>query len=221
MSKIVVVAPHPDDEILGAGGYLLKHKEMGDDIFWLIITDMKESYGYSFERCKTRKTEIEKVATALGVNKVYNLELQPAGLEKYPTGTLIKAISEVFQEIKPDIVILPNEADVHSDHGIVFKAAYACTKTFRYPTIKKVMCMEVISETDYAVYNKGFIPNYFVNIEEYIEQKVKIAEIYESEIQLSPFPRSKESLYALSVIRGASCFCKNAEAFCVLKSIEN
>lgn len=221
MSRIIVVAPHPDDEVLGAGGYLLKHKEAGDELFWLIVTDVKVEYGYSEEKCSIRKEEIKKVGKALGFKKTYNLGLEPAGLEKYTISYLTKKISNVFKEVKPEIVILPNELDVHSDHGIVFRAAYSCTKAFRYPEIKQIMSMEIVSETDYAVLGKEFSPNYFVNIEKYIEDKAKIAEIYESEMQEMPFPRSRENLYALSVVRGATSFCKNSEAFCILKKIED
>lgn len=221
MKRIIVVAPHPDDETLGAGGFLLKRKKQGDEIYWLIVTDVKEEYGYSKEKCATRSTEIKKVKEAFGFKKVYNLGLEPAGLDKYETGDLVRKISAVFQEVLPNIVILPNEADVHSDHGVVFRAAYACTKAFRYPQIKMIMCMEILSETEYTASECAFSPNYFVNIEEYIGKKIQIANIYKSEIQSPPFPRSVENIEALSIFRGGGMCVRNAEGFRIIRIMED
>ena len=91
-------------------------------------------------------------------------------------------------------MILPYLYDPHSDHRIVFDAAYACTKTFRFPSINKVMCMEIISETDNALPVRGFVPNYFVNIDNYLEKKIEILQVYKNEIGISPFPRSIEAV---------------------------
>ena len=220
MKKIIVVSPHADDETLGSGGYLLKHKEQGDQIFWLNITDIKEEYGYSVEKCMLRKKEIEQVNKEFGFEKMYNLQLKPAGLDQYDIGYLVKKISEVFKEVRPQIIILPNRTDVHSDHRIVFEAAFSCTKAFRYPEIEWIMCMQVLSETDYADNAEGFLPNYYVNIEKQLLQKIEIAKIYESEIQEFPFPRSEECIRALAVLHGGSCFCKAAEAYRIVKGIE-
>lgn len=220
MKRILVVSPHPDDETLGAGGYLLKHKEAGDEIYWLNITDVKEEYGFTLERCLSRKKEIERVKEEFGFKELYNLQLKPAGLDEYDKGYLIGKISEVFKKVKPQIVILPNKTDVHSDHGIVFETAYSCTKAFRYPEIEMVMCMQILSETDYADSIDGFMPNYYVNIEKQLGKKVQIAKIYKSEIQELPFPRSEECIKALAVLHGGSSFCKGAEAFRIVRKIE-
>lgn len=218
--KVLVISPHADDETLGAGGSLLRYKAQGKTIFWLNITDMKEEYGYSKERVQERKEEIEKVKKAYQIEKFYNLELEPAGLDKYDLSFLVQKISEVVGEVQPDTVILPYQHDVHSDHKIVFEAAYSCTKIFRYPTIKKIMCMEILSETDFAVSNVGFIPNYYIDISDYIEQKISIMRNYKSEIKEAPFPRSEESIRGLAQYRGAGAGVKFAEGFQILKIIE-
>ena len=220
MKRILVVSTHPDDETLGTGGYVLKHKQAGDEIYWLNITDMKEEYGYTKERCDVRAEEIERVKDLFGFNELYNLRLKPAALDTYEKGFLVGKISEVIKEVKPQIVILPNKTDVHSDHGIVFEAAYSCTKAFRYPEIEFVMCMQILSETDYSDSVDGFIPNYYVNIENQLEQKIEIAKIYASEIQNFPFPRSEECIRALAVLHGGSSFCRGAEAFRIVRQIE-
>ena len=220
MKKIMVVSPHPDDESLGAGGYLLKEKKRGNQIFWLNITNVKIEYGYSEEKCRTRNQEIDEVNKLFSFDGFYNLELEPAGLDKYEKKYLVEEISKVFGSVRPIIIIVPNVTDVHSDHKIVFDAVWACTKAFRYPFVETIMSMQIISETDYCVPDEGFVPNYFVNIEAELEKKIDILKTYKSELMALPFPRNSETVIALAVINGAASYCKAAEAFRIIKMIE-
>ena len=96
----------------------------------------------------------------------------------------------------------------------------ACCKSFRTPSVEKIMCTEIISETDYADSDYGFVPNYFVDISEYIDEKIRILAIYNSEVKESPFPRNEEAIRGLAKYRGASCYAHYAEAYRVLKIIE-
>lgn len=220
MSKnVVVVAVHPDDESLGAGGTLLKYKKKGYNLFWLIVTGMKKEYGWSQERIDKRESEINTVSDLYGFTETIKLDFKPAGLDEYPVGELVGSISKVFSRVKPNIVILPNRSDIHTDHTVTFDAAFSCTKKFRYPSISQIMTMEVLSETDFS-YKDEFIPNYFVNITEHFEGKLHAIEQYESEVIQHPFPRSKRSIEALAVLRGAQAGCEYAEAFHLLKCIE-
>lgn len=218
--SVLVVSPHPDDETLGACGTILKYKREGKKIYWLNITDVKEEYGYDKSSVEKRNEEISKVKELYNFDGFYNLRLNPAKLDEYGKSYIIALISDVINDIKPDTIILPYENDVHSDHRIVYECVFSCTKVFRYPYIKKVMCMEIISETDFASSQNGFIPNYFVDITDFIEDKMEIINIYESELGNHPFPRSLESLKALAVLRGVSCGVRYAEAFKLIKFIE-
>jgi hypothetical protein len=98
----------------------------------------------------------------------------------------------------------------------------ACTKSFRYPFIKRVLMYECLSETEFApaLPEKAFIPNYFVDISDFIDKKLEIMEIYESEIDEHPFPRSLNNIKALAHFRGASVGVNYAEAFQLLKFID-
>lgn len=220
MKKIMVVSPHPDDESLGAGGYLLKEKKRGNQIFWLNITNVKMEYGYSEERCRTRNQEIDDVKDLFAFDGFYNLELEPAKLDKYEKKYLVEEISKIFTKVKPNIIVVPNATDAHSDHKIVFDAVWACTKAFRYPFVETIMSMQIISETDYGIPDEGFLPNYFVNIEEELDKKIDILKIYKSELIAPPFPRNPETVKALAVINGAASYCRAAEAFRIIKMIE-
>lgn len=218
--KILIVATHPDDETLGAGGYMLRAKAEGKEVHVLNITDMTADYGYSEEKIQERTKEIETMIKAYDLNGYYNLRLQPANLDTYSSSELIDRVSKVFKEVEPNIVILPYHKDVHSDHRVIFDICYSCTKSFRYPFIKKILMMETPSETDFAFFEEAFKPNYFVDITDYIDKKVEIAKIFKSEIGEHPFPRSEKNIRAYGTIRGVVAGVEAAEAFVLLKEIE-
>jgi N-acetylglucosamine malate deacetylase 1 len=219
MNKVLVVAVHPDDETLGCGGTLLKHKHKGDEINWLIATDIKESEGYNEKTVKSREAEIIKIKKLFDFNSVNRLGLSTAKIDKYSISELIQKISSVINKVKPNIVYLPFKGDVHSDHKYIFDAAYSCTKSFRYPFIKKIYSMEVLSETEFSPDDNGFIPNLFVDISDYIDKKIEAMKIYEGEIGSHPFPRSERNIRALATYRGAISNCNYAESFKILKEI--
>lgn len=222
MRNIVVISAHPDDEVLGVGGTLLRHKEKGDNIYWLITTNIFEEQGFSRKRIETRQEEIKQVALELGVKKTFMLNYPTMELSTSSLIKMVPKISEVFHEIEPEIIYCLNRSDAHSDHRITFDAVMACTKSFRYPFIKQVLMYECISETEFApnLPEKVFIPNYFVDISKYIQEKIKVMKIYESEIGNHPFPRSLKNIEALATYRGASVGVEYAEAFQLIKYID-
>lgn len=218
--NIIVIATHPDDETLGCGGALFKHAAKGDKVFWLIVTAMKKECGYNDAQIMKREGEIKSVNKKYGFAGIYQLEYPTTRLDAVPLTDLIKRISSVFDEVKPDIVYLPFYGDVHSDHGRVFDAAYSCTKIFRRPTIKKILMMETLSETEYAPPSRGaFIPNYFVDITDHYGDKLEALKLYGGEMKPHPFPRSEENISALATLRGSMAGCKYAEAFMLLKAV--
>jgi len=216
--NVLVVSPHPDDETLGAGGTLLKFKNQGHKIYWLNVTNMKTEYGYKQERVDERNAEIELVKSAYSFEGFWNLELEPAGVDKYDMGQLVSKFKVVFEKIKPELLLIPYRFDVHSDHRVIYDAVYSCTKSFRVPYLKTVLSMEIISETDQAPQENGFVPNVFINIDDYIERKLEIMNIYKSEIDTAPFPRNANAIKGLAAYRGATGYYNNCEAFCLIKS---
>ena len=151
--NVLIVSPHPDDETLGAGGTLLKLKEKGHKIYWLNVTNMKTEYGYSAERVSERNKEIQKVKDAYRFDGFWNMEMEPAGMDKYEARVLVSHFKKVFEEVRPELLLIPYGYDVHSDHRIIFDTVYSCTKSFRAPYLKTVLSMEILSETD-----KGQLP---------------------------------------------------------------
>ena len=216
-NKVLIVAVHPDDETLGCGGTLLKHKANGDEIHWLICTTIDKSHNYY----ETREKEIEEVGKLYNFDSVNNLRLKTMQVDEYSMSELVGKISKVINEVQPNIIYLPFKGDVHSDHRKIFEASYSCTKSFRYPFIKKIYMIETLSETEFAPSTKedSFISNVFVDISEYFEKKIEIMKVFESEIAPHPFPRSERNLRAIATFRGATCGCEYAESFMLLKEI--
>lgn len=217
MSKILVVAVHPDDETLGCGGTLLKHKADGDSIHWLICTESDSVNPFY----SIRENEIQRVIEEYGFESTHNLKLKTMQVDEYTMSELVGKVSKIIVEVQPEIIYLPFKGDVHSDHRKIFEAAYSCTKSFRYPFIKKIYMMETLSETEFAPSTKedSFIPNVFVDMSNFMDKKIEIMKIFESEIGEHPFPRSEKNLRALATLRGATAGCEYAESFVLLKEI--
>ena len=221
MNTVIAIAPHPDDETYGCGGALLRHRDLGDTVHWLIMTSMSNELGYSDEKINQRKHEIKKVSEAYGFHAVHELHFPPARLDHIPMQDLVVAMSEIFHAIKPTIVYLPFRGDVHTDHRVVFDSVSACTKWFRFPTIKKVLAYEALSETGFNInpHIHAFNPNSYINIDKFLQKKIDIAHIYESECAPFPFPRSEKAILALSHFRGSLAGFHAAEAFMLLREI--
>jgi LmbE family N-acetylglucosaminyl deacetylase len=166
--KTLVVAPHPDDELLGCGGTLLRRVSEGGTVGWLLMTAITECAGWSAERIQQRAAEIDRVREGLQIARdhFYALGFPTTELDTLPRSLLVKRISEVFSDFQPDEVFLPYPGDVHSDHRETFEAASACTKWFRNCSIKRVLVYETLSETNFGIdpSDSGFKPNVFVDI---------------------------------------------------------
>ena len=215
--KILVVSPHPDDETLGAGGTILRLTAEGNEVFWLNITRMTEAK-FSKEMIERRKAQLEKIENFYGFSKVYHLNMPTTELDNADSSKAIDMIGAVIGEVRPETLILPDYNDVHSDHKRVFEWCYSCSKVFRYPYIKKILTMEIVSETDFSGLN-AFFPNYFVDITDYMEGKIQALRVYDTEMAAPPFPRSEENVRALATVRGAMAGVRYAEAFRLIKYI--
>lgn len=219
-NKALVVAVHADDETLGCGGTLLKHKAQGDEIYWLLLTGPTKNHpsGFMDERIQHRAELVQHVKEAYGFDGLEYLELPTQLLHTLDLRDIIKKISEVFKRIQPNIIYTMFANDVHSDHRVAFDAVYSCTKSFRYPFIERIYMMEALSETEFAlsVPAKTFIPNVYVDITDFIDRKLEIMQMYPKEVMPAPYPRSLSSIKALARVRGSRAGVMYAEAFMLL-----
>lgn len=221
IKKLLVVAPHPDDETLGCGGTILRYKEQGNSIHWLIFTGNNKELGFSNDRIQSRSQEIKKVSAMYSFDSVNQLEFATATLDFLPMQELVQKTGNIIEKIKPEEIYLPFPGDAHTDHKIVFQTVSACSKWFRYNFIRRILAYETLSETDFNLNPliNSFRPNVFIDISNYLQKKIEIMKIYQSEISDFPFPRSEKAIRSLAELRGASAGCKAAEAFILLKEI--
>jgi len=211
--KILAIAPHPDDETLGCGGTLYKHKAEGDEIYWLIVTGISEDTGWANDAVIKRDNEMNAVSKKYGFSDVFNLRLPTIKIDTLPLSDLIGKITDVYRKMKPEVIYMPFAYDVHTDHQIIAKALQSTFKWFRYPHIKKVYMYETPSETEFNfVENRVFRPNVFINISQYLGNKIKTMKIYDGEMGDFPFPRSEKAIRSLAVLRGSQSGFESAEA---------
>jgi LmbE family N-acetylglucosaminyl deacetylase len=222
MKKVLFVAVHPDDETLGCGGTILKHKSSGDSVNWLIISNISESDGWDGTIVERRQKEIDEVAALYGFDHTIKLDFPAIKLDTVPMVDLVGAIGRAVEEISPEIIYVPNRSDIHTDHQIAFKAVISSTKNFRYPFIKRVLMYECLSETEIspALIENMFMPNVFVDISEQFEKKIEIMKIYKSELMDAPFPRSIKAIETLARYRGLRIGKEYAESFMLIEEIE-
>jgi LmbE family N-acetylglucosaminyl deacetylase len=216
--KTIVIAPHSDDEVLGVGGTLLRRIAEGAKVAWLIVTTISVELGWSKEKVKQRADEVKRVTELFGFDEVFTLNFPTTQLDRVPMSDLVAGISEAFRSFEPEEVFVPHPSVVHTDHPMVFDAAASCTKWFRYPSVKRILACETLSETDFGLgADQGFRPNAFVDIEPFLANKLRAMDIYESELGVFPFPRSHEATRALAALRGEASGFKAAEAFELLR----
>jgi N-acetylglucosamine malate deacetylase 1 len=209
--KVLTISVHPDDETLGCGGSILKHKLNGDEVYCIYITNGNEFQAKA----------IQTINKMFNFDKSYQLGFPETTLDDISLNDIIPKLTTVINEIKPEVVYMPNRSDVHSDHRRTFEALMAVTKTFRYPYITKILMCEVISESDFApaLAENAFQPNVFVDISDFMAKKLEIMNVFESELLESPNTRSIDSITAYNRYRGSQINCMYAEAFMLLKEI--
>ncbi len=218
--KSLVVAPHPDDEVLGVGGTLLRRKAEGAKLGWLIMTRISVEAGWSSEKVLKRQQEITQIAELFGFDSVFELGYTTTQLDQIPMSEIVNAVSGVIESFTPNEIFVPHSSDIHSDHRVTFDACASSIKWFRSPSIKRVLAYETLSETDFGLGpDRGFQPNVFMNIEAHLENKLRAMSIYSSEVREFPFPRSDMAIKALAALRGANSSFIAAEAFELLREI--
>jgi LmbE family N-acetylglucosaminyl deacetylase len=213
--KILVVAAHPDDEILGCGGTILKHINNGDDVNILFISDGESSRknGTSI-KIDQRKKKAIKVARLLGSRSPIFLNLKDNSLDGYLLLEIIKKIELVFKKIRPEIIYTHFKNDLNVDHQITYKAVMTVCRPGEMNFVKEIYSFEISSSTDWAHPQlDAFRPNVIVDIGRFLKKKISLIKIYSKELRRYPHSRSLKSIKNKSQFRGNQFSLKHAEAF--------
>lgn len=213
--KVLVIAPHADDEVLGCGGTILKMISCGVAVNICYVTSPYFP-NWTNEYISNRKKEIELFKKSASIEAIYKLDYGAATLTVQNQSKISKNISEIVKKVNPDTVLIPFPGDLHTDHTIVNKASKVACRPF-HSNVKNIWEYETLSETEWG--DIPFSPNLYVDIEDHIDKKISLMEIYKSEIFKFPHPRSKESIKILSKKRGTEAFLNNAESFSIVREI--
>lgn len=217
--RILAIAAHPDDETLGCGGTLLKHKAANDQLFWAILTQATAP-PWTADAIQRKSSEVERVAHAYGMKRYFKLGFPAARLDTVPQGELIDGIQTVLAKVKPEVVYLVHPGDVHTDHRAVFTAAMSALKPFSMSRfgVRRLVSYETLSSTEAAPpLDWGFMPNIFNDMTSHMDRKIKIMKLYQSERQPDPLPRGPAAIRALARYRGATIGAWFAEAFMLIR----
>lgn len=215
----LVIAPHPDDELLGCGGTLLRRKAEGSETAWILVTETRS--GSIGPDPATRDREIESVRAGLDIplDRLVRLGHATTTLDTVPVAELVGGLAAAISRIAPNEVLIPHPGDAHSDHRIVAEAAIAATKWFRQPSIMRILAYETLSETGLGA-GPEFRPDVHIDISPWLDQKIELTRNYPSEFGMFPFPRSAESVRSLAAFRGSNSGFVAAEAFQVIVARE-
>lgn len=212
MSKVLVVAAHPDDEVLGIGGIVLKHTEKGDEVRSVIFCE-GESLRYHGDVGQSRA--IEEAAAVLGVSHVYRLQYPDQKLDTYTLTELITPLEKISEEFKPDIVYCQSACDANRDHKILFEAANIAFRPLD-SWIREFYTFYTASSTEWGV-PRNFVPDTWVDISEVLERKIEAFESYHSEVREYPHPRSSEALRNQAHFWGNQCCMDAAEVLMTVR----
>jgi LmbE family N-acetylglucosaminyl deacetylase len=220
MKNILVIAPHPDDEVLGCGGTIAKRVLVGDEFYLCVVT---KAYPPEWTEAdiKRRREEVFRANKILGIRNIHFLDFPTVKLNTIPHKELDEAISQIVKKVQPEMVFLPHRGDVNQDHRLVFDAAMVAMKPELGSTIKKILSYETLSETEWAAPFREdvFIPNSYVDISETLEVKLKAMSEYRSELKQFSHPRSLQAISALAKVRGSTIGVEAAEAFELIREM--
>lgn len=213
--RYLIVAAHPDDEVLGAGALIHSAARNGDEVYVCLLSH------WSPTRDDNLDDGINESHSILGVKKNYVADFGCMRFKDADHHEIVRFIESCIKDCKPDVLVTHHPADIHIDHGITAECCLEAAKLpqrqiVNVPAIQKVMFMEIPSSTDWNIStaNGVFAPNTFIGVEsEDISAKIKAVGVYKDVIRQRPHPRSEASLNALAVVRGSQCGKKYAEAF--------
>ena len=232
--NVLIIAAHPDDEILGMGGTIAKHTSQHDNVTIIYmatgITARKEPAEYEIKSIPKKiqekwQQEIEKLqqdarksAKLLKVKTVKFFDFPDNEMDGIHLLKVVKVIEKEIKIAKPDRIYTNHYSDLNVDHKVVYNATLTACRPSNV-LVKEILCFEVLSSTEWS-YPYNFSPNYFSNIENHVTKKVNAMKLFKCEIREFPHPRSSENIRNVAARWGSVCGFKAAEAFEMIRKIE-
>jgi len=224
--KILVIVAHADDEAIGCGGTLLKHTNNGDDIRIVYMTDgvgarEKNTNTQDNSASQKRLSAQQQACKQLSVDKYYNFDFPDNRMDQIALIDITQKIEPIINEFLPTIIYTHHGGDLNIDHRKVHQAVLTACRPQPNSSINEILTFEVNSSTEWASTSMSspFLPNYFVDISEYQNEKQKLLEKYQQEMKPYPHTRSIEAISYLNKVRGSSIGVESAEAFMLIRAI--
>ena len=225
---VLVVAAHPDDEVLGAGGAIARHVHQGDAVSVLILgegisarlparkSSLLTARRSQFERLKR---EMNQAHDCLGVRYTELQGFPDNRFDSVDLLDLVKAVEKVERKVHPHVVYTHHGGDLNVDHRLTFEAVLAACRPLPDTSVERILSFEVLSSTEWAPphASRAFLPNVFIDVEPFLDRKLKAMACYRSELRSFPHPRSLEAIRHQAAQRGSTVGLKAAEAFVLLR----
>ena len=225
--KYLIIAAHPDDEVLGCGGSMAKWSKTGSEVHILILAEGVSARDMHRNR-ESRKADFSHLAQAaqkagdiLGIASVKLLSYPDNRMDSLDLLDVVKSVEEHIDKIKPEVVVTHHSSDLNIDHQVIHEAVMGACRPQPEQTVKRILSFEVVSSTEWqsSTFGNSFAPNWFEDVSETLELKIKALEAYESEMREWPHVRSIKAVEHLARWRGASVGCEAAEAFILVRGI--
>lgn len=219
--RVLVIAPHPDDEVLGVGGTMARLVKQGHEVIVAVVTTGDPTMFDSASIEQVRQ-EAVKANRFLGVSDLIFLEgIAAARVDTMPHAHLNEKMGQLIRDVKPDTMFIPFNGDLHLDHRLIFDSILVASRPLNASRIQAIYAYETLSETNWNApfLTPGFLPNCFFDISEFLADKLAALRIYQTQIKPFPHERSLEAIEALARLRGATVSFQAAEAFVLIRSL--
>jgi LmbE family N-acetylglucosaminyl deacetylase len=225
--NVLVLAAHPDDEVLGCGGTMARLADEGHDVHIAILGEGITSRYTQREEADTGQidalhSDSQKVADLLGAKSLKMFSLPDNRFDSVPLLDIIKIVEGLVEELQPEVVYTQHGGDLNVDHVQLYRATLTATRPMKGRPVKALYAYEVASSSEWAFqkFEPAFRPNVFTDITETLEKKVQAMDLYESEARPFPHPRSPEALRAQARRWGSTVGLGAAEAFDLVRQVQ-
>jgi LmbE family N-acetylglucosaminyl deacetylase len=218
--KVLVVAAHPDDEVLGCGGAIYSLQKSGHEVRVLILAEGQTSRGKNRNALSELHKNAATSAKILGIKHLHLEKLPDNRMDELALMDVIKVVEFQIEKYRPYLIFTHHPGDLNIDHGITFRAVITAARPMEESSVQAVMTFEVPSSTEWSFQQIGpvFQPNYFIDVTKSLDKKLAAMKAYKSELRNFPHPRSLEVIQASAIKWGASVGMNAAEAFQIIWS---